>query len=75
MIENLNDLWNSTHTFNFTALILATIRCHKGIVKLLIRLEGIELSIHDILNQKLFLYSNLTFLIVLENWKIFEFLE
>lgn len=67
MIENLNDLWNSTQTFNFTALILATIRCHKGIVELLIRFEGIELSIQDILNQKHFLYSNITFLIVLKN--------
>ena len=51
-IEKLNDLWNLTRTFNYTALIYAAIGGHKEIVELLIRQEGIDINIQDILNQK-----------------------
>ena len=52
MIKNMDDLWNLTRTFNFTALIRAAICCHKEIVELLIRQEGIDINIQNILNQK-----------------------
>ena len=52
-IEKLNDLWNLTRTFNWTALIIATINCHKEIVELLLKQEGIDINSKDILNQKL----------------------
>ena len=51
-IEKLNGLWNLTRAFNQTALILAAEKGHKEIVELLIRQEGINISIQDILNQK-----------------------
>ena len=51
-IENLNSLWNFTPTFNETALICAAWRGHKEIVELLLRQEGIDINIQDILNQK-----------------------
>ena len=65
-IEKLNDLWNLTRTFNDTALIFAAIRGHKEIVELLIRQEGIDINIQDILNQKHSWNSNLTFFIQLK---------
>ena len=52
-IENLNYLWNLTRTFNSTALIYAAIRGHKEIVELLIRQEGIDINIQNILNQNI----------------------
>lgn len=51
-IENMNDLWNLTRTFNRTALILAAMKDHKEIVELLLRQEGIGINSQDILNQK-----------------------
>ena len=51
-IENMNDLWNLTRIFNNTALILAGMRGHTEIVELLIRQEGIDINIKDILNRK-----------------------
>ena len=51
-IEKLNYLWNLTRTFNNTALILAANNVHKEIVELLLRQEGIDINIQDILNQK-----------------------
>ena len=48
----MNYLWNLTRTFNHTALILAARAGRKEIVELLIRQEGININIQDILNQK-----------------------
>ena len=52
-IANLNYLWNLTRTFNDTALILAAKEGHKEIVELLLRQEGIDINIQDILNQNI----------------------
>ena len=52
-IENLNDLWNLTRTFNRTALICAAWKGYKEIVELLIRQEGIDINIQNILNQNI----------------------
>ena len=65
-IENLNYLWNLTRTFNSTALIYAAIRGHKEIVELLIRQEGIDINIQDILNQKHLSNSIIFFFIILK---------
>ena len=51
-IENLNGLWNLTQTFNNTALIYAAFGGYKEIVELLLRQEGIDINIQDILHQK-----------------------
>ena len=51
-IEKLKYLWNLTRIFNWTALICAAYKGHKEIVELLIRQEGIDINIQDILNQK-----------------------
>ena len=51
-IEKLNYLWNLTRTFNRTGLICAAYEGHKEIVELLIRQEGIDINIQDILNRK-----------------------
>ena len=51
-IEKLKYLWNLTRTFNCTALIRAAFKGHKEIVELLIRQEGIDLNIQNILNRK-----------------------
>ena len=51
-IEKLKYLWNLTRTFNRTALIWAVQKGSKEIVELLIRQEGIDLNIQDILNRK-----------------------
>ena len=48
----MNDLWNLIRTFNFTALMHAAFRGHKEIFDVLIRQEGIDINIQDILNQK-----------------------
>ena len=58
-------------TFNNTALVWAAENGHKEIVELLIRQEGIDINIKDILNQKHSWNSNLTFLIWLKNWMIY----
>ena len=50
--QKLNDLWNLTRTFNYTALILAAKESYKEIVELLIRQEGININIQSILKQK-----------------------
>ena len=52
MFEKLNDLWNLTQTFNWTALIWAAIKDHKEIIELLIRQEDIDINMKDILNRK-----------------------
>ena len=62
-IEELNDLWNLTRTFNSTALIWATTEGHKEIVELLIRQKGIDINKKGILIQKHSQNSNLTFLL------------
>ena len=49
-IAKLNDLWNLTRTFHNTALILASYNGHKEIVELLLRQEGIDINIKEILN-------------------------
>ena len=41
-----------TPTFNDTALIYAANSCHKEIVELLLKQEGININEIDILNQK-----------------------
>ena len=51
-IEKMNDLQNLTRKFNWTALIYAASGGHKEIVELLLRQEGIDINIQDILNQK-----------------------
>ena len=51
MIEKLNDLWNLTRTFNYTALIIVAEKGHKDIVELLISQKGIDINIQNILNQ------------------------
>ena len=51
-IEELNDLWDLTRTFNYTALICAANKGHKEIVELLISQEGIDINIQHILDQK-----------------------
>ena len=52
-ISNLNYLWNLTRTFNSTALICAAYEGHKEIVELLLRQEGIDINIQNILNQNI----------------------
>ena len=59
----MNYLWNLTSTFNSTALMYAAKQGHEEIVELLLRQEGININIQDILNQKHSWNSNLTFLI------------
>ena len=54
-IKKLNDLWNLTRTFNYTALIWAAQIGYKEIAEILIRQEGIDVNIKDILNQKTFI--------------------
>ena len=51
-IENKNDLWNLTQIFNWTALIFAVVNNEKEIVEILLKQEGININIQDILNQK-----------------------
>ena len=48
----MDDLWNLNRTFNKTALIIAAYEGYKEIAELLIRHEGIDVNIQDILNQK-----------------------
>ena len=48
----MNFLWNLTSTFNSTALILSMFCDKNEIVELLLRQEGIDTNIQDILNQK-----------------------
>ena len=52
ILKKLNFLWNLTRTFNSTALMCAVRGGHKEIVELLLRQEGINVNIQDILNQK-----------------------
>ena len=52
MILNLDSLWNLAQIFNGTALIYAASNGHKEIVELLLRQEGIDVNIQDILNQR-----------------------
>ena len=66
-IEQLNYLWNLIRTFNYTALIYAASKGYREIVELLIRQEGTDINIQDIFNQKHSSYSNLSFLIALNN--------
>ena len=51
MIENLNDSWNLTQTFNMTILINAAANGNKEIVELLLRQERVDVNMKDILNQ------------------------
>ena len=51
-IYKINYLYNLTSSFNNTVLICAVIKGHKEIVELLLRQEGIDINIQDILNQK-----------------------
>ena len=50
MIEKLNNLWNLTQIFNKTVLDNAVSKGHKEIVELLLRQEGIDVNMKDILN-------------------------
>ena len=61
MIENLNDSWNLTQTFNKTILINAAANSNKEIVELLLRQERVDVNMKDILNQSHSQYLNLTF--------------
>ena len=49
-IENLNDLWNLTGTFNKTALMYAVKAGHKEIAELLLKQKGIKINAKDIFN-------------------------
>ena len=51
-IEILNDLWNSIRTFNETALIVAIKNDYADIVEILLKQNGIDVNMKDILNQK-----------------------
>ena len=61
MIEILNDLWNSIRTFNETALIVAIKNDYADIVEILLKQNGIDVNMKDILNQKHLQNYNLTF--------------
>ena len=53
MIVKLKYLWNLTRIFNWTALICAIVEGHKEIVELLIRQEGIDINIKNVLNKNI----------------------
>lgn len=48
----MNVLWNLSQAFNYTALIHAVNMNKVKIVELLLKNEGIDVNIKDILNQK-----------------------
>ena len=50
-ISNLNDFWDFLLTFNETALICAVSEGKTEIVELLLKQEGIDINMKDILNQ------------------------
>ena len=54
-IEILNDLWNSIRTFNDTALIYAAKEEKTDIVEILLKQNGIDVNMKDILNKKTFI--------------------
>ena len=67
----MNDLWNLNIKFNSTALIYVAGEGYKDIVELLLRQEGIDINMKDVLNRQHFWYSNPTFLTPLKFWMIY----
>ena len=62
----MNDLWNLTRTFNYTALNCATLKGYKEIVELLLSQKDIEINNQDIINQKTFIAFKLIFFHTIE---------
>ena len=56
-------------------MIHTVIEGHKEIVELLLRQEGIDINIKDILNHKHSRYSELTFFMKLKFWMIYGILK